>query len=217
VTTLTAFQNASRTGLRLDDLHFVLQAEWGARHAGHRGLIREDVIRTLSNRGLRLTREQLELFRDLDHPPTHPDIAISISHCRALGGYAWTTQPGLIGFDIEETSRINPKTAERISVPEEFSQAPSPAVLWVAKEAAFKALAAAARSTAVSEMRIADWRLSAPLESFWLFNVSAPAGEGHFERAHGLAGLENGFAAAVVFSPPHSKRFRSTMPPSTPK
>src|SRR5262249_26074220 len=45
-----------------------------------------------------------------------------------------------IGFDIEETTRVEWRFVERMAHPDD-EKGPTPAALWCAKEAAFKALA----------------------------------------------------------------------------
>ena len=76
----------------------------------------------------------------------------------------------MIGFDIEEISRIHAKAVARISKPEELSL--SPAKIWVAKEAAFKALRG--RPKVIAALTTQSWRSVAEQEnlSLWSCEVS---------------------------------------------
>jgi len=92
-----------------------------------------------------LIRESLSEFTQEDHydlsaPPKSKKFSISISHCSGLGGFTLVPLPQSIGFDIEVADRVKDAIATRISTPEEKAQAPSPALLWAAKESAYKSL-----------------------------------------------------------------------------
>ena len=72
--------------------------------------------------------------------PYCPDIAISLSHCPLFGGFIFSVGRGLsLGFDVEEAVRIH-RAVEYLSGKDEINASPTRALLWVAKEAAFKAV-----------------------------------------------------------------------------
>jgi phosphopantetheinyl transferase (holo-ACP synthase) len=78
----------------------------------------------------------------------------SISHTSEVGAYLLSDMSFSLGLDIEDTSRISVPVAKRVSGALEFVKAPTPAVLWVAKEASLKA----ARSTLITDVSIRDWK-----------------------------------------------------------
>ena len=84
--------------------------------------------------------KNIKNFKDLKALPYHPLLSISISHCPSLGMYAWEKKPTYLGIDVEITHRVSLRVAQRVSKnPLEWKRAPSPAFLWTAKEAAYKA------------------------------------------------------------------------------
>ncbi len=97
------------------------------------------------------------------------DLAYSVSHSNILGGAAFAADEGQIGFDLEETARVLPAVALRISDDQQLRAAPTPAALFVAKEAAFKALRGPRQPKVLSEVEILEWYLhsfSIPLYTF---------------------------------------------------
>lgn len=196
---LETFQNVSRRGLGLDGLHFVLREDYGSQSADHRARIREDIFRRIRLGGPQLSHEAEEKLGDLNHPPQAPGQLISISHCRNLGGYAWLAQTGRLGFDVEELTRLKVATVQRVSTPSEFALLPEPAtLLWVAKEAAFKALAPLVGLNTISQISIDHWQNLGG--DNWLFQADFAASSTPLQL-QGVAGTADGFAAAVVYSP----------------
>lgn len=93
----------------------------------------------------------------------------SVSHCPEEGGFIQYSLP--VGFDIEITARVLKNTVQRISSLQEMEDAPSPASLWCAKEATFKALQGFTQPSVVSKISIGGWsRISPQLETFELKN-----------------------------------------------
>lgn len=84
----------------------------------------------------------------------------SKSHAPGLAGFIQTQDRLLgLGFDIEKTERVTAEVAARICQnPKEFSQAPSPASLWTAKEATYKALRGPAQPQTVSQVCLENWQ-----------------------------------------------------------
>ena len=123
-----------RRELGLPTLEIVLRREFAANGPQRRAKIREAIIAALKPDEI-----ETQTLRMLEHIPDPPNASVSISHSPSIGGFAYTrAQSPAIGFDIEEISRIHAKAVARISKPGELTQAP--ARIWVAKEAAFKAL-----------------------------------------------------------------------------
>jgi len=114
---------------------------------------------------------QIPSYRDTIHgelknkmATAYPFSDSSISHCRTLGGFAFSVYDSghviSLGFDLEETDRVTTEIARRICLTaEEFEKAPSPASLWSAKEAAFKTLKGPQQPKTVSELELTDWRI----------------------------------------------------------
>lgn len=94
----------------------------------------------------------------------------SISHSKHLGGAAFIApDEGQLGFDIEESSRVSKIVAVRIADEKQFKQAPTPAALFVAKEAAFKSMRGPRQPAVISEVEIFNWekvRQEPPLYKF---------------------------------------------------
>ena len=112
--------------------------------------------------------DHLEKFVDLGKdrqklltPGKRPwtDLAsISISHCKILGGFIFSLKPHIfIGLDIEQIVRVKPCLINRISQREEVQQAPTEALLWVAKEASFKCISPSDKSLLISHIYVSHW------------------------------------------------------------
>lgn len=88
------------------------------------------------------------------------ESSYSVSHSNFLGGAALIdSAEGQVGFDIEQTARVLPAVALRVSDEEQMRLAPSPAALFVAKEAAFKSLRGSRQPKVLSEVEILEWSL----------------------------------------------------------
>ena len=155
-----------RKELGLPTLEIVIRPEFAAAGVVGRTKIREAIIA-----GLQPDEIEAQTLRMLEHIPDPPNASVSISHSPSLGGFAFTLSPLLpIGFDLEEISRIHAKAVARISKPEELMQ--SPARLWVAKEAAFKAFRG--RPKVITALTTRAWRSVIEREnlSLWSCEVS---------------------------------------------
>jgi len=91
---------------------------------------------------------------DLNIVPELPSGFVSISHCRTLGGYALSKYP--VGFDIEESSRVEWRFLERMWNPKD-EKGPTAALHWCAKEAVFKGLGAQ-QPAVISDIGIHAWK-----------------------------------------------------------
>lgn len=104
---------------------------------------------------------------DLAELPTHPNLSISISHTAVEG--AWVSAENFyVGLDIERSDRLTPRLIARVATEAERARTPDDRYLWCAKEAAFKALSARAKSHAplpqappapktIGEIEILNW------------------------------------------------------------
>lgn len=190
---LAEFTNASRRVLGLSDLNLIFREEWGSHAADHRRLIREAIAQNTPCDPVKIL--------DLDRLPTLEHGSVSIAHCRTLGGYAWTSSRGLLGVDVEEAGRLGPAAIARVSTPVELQNCPDQKFLWVAKEAGFKALAAATGVPTVSEVVIDNWNpAEGRSKDFWSFRAQFGA-----TSTTGLASGNDGQRLiAVVFNSPRT-------------
>lgn len=128
----------SEVRVHLEDpsLELFLNDHWGSHHPQYRQLLHTD----LKLRG-----------RVADS---------SISHTEGLGGYLVSQNHShKIGFDLEVVERVKPEVARRIcETAAEFEEAPSPASLWAAKEASYKALKGPQQPLVVMQIRIGGWQ-----------------------------------------------------------
>jgi hypothetical protein len=139
-----------REELGLPTLEIILHPEFAAAGPASRLKIREAIIDCLKP-----DEVEAQTLRMLEHVPDPSNASVSISHNPSIGGFALTRQPSpSIGFDVEEISRLHAKAVARISKPEELSQAP--ARVWVAKEAAYKALRG--RPKVITALTTSAWR-----------------------------------------------------------
>lgn len=132
-----------RTLLGLPHLEVVLRPTWGSENLSYRDEIHGELKKKMAK--------------------AYPFSDSSISHCRSMGGFAFTVYDSNhvigLGFDLEEDSRVTPEIAQRVCKKEdEFSNAPSAASLWSAKEAAFKSLKGPKQPKVVSEIEITGWQ-----------------------------------------------------------
>ncbi len=129
--------------LELPKLEIALRPTWGSEHPDFRESLHGELKKRMAK--------------------AYPFSDSSISHCRSMGGFAFTTFDSdhvlQIGFDIEEDTRVRPEIARRVCMTEdEFARAPSPASLWTAKEAAFKCLKGPKQPLVVSDLEVTNWQ-----------------------------------------------------------
>lgn len=152
--------------LHCPELQLVLSADFSSARPGYRTRIREALSARVSNAAIDLL--------DLARVPTHPDYSISITHGRALGGFTLAPLPFWIGFDIEEIERVSAAVASRVQAPGD-QPAPSPAHLWVAKEAVFKCLFLGHQPVTSMQIAIQGWT---PIsDKNYLFRARVPNSE----------------------------------------
>ena len=127
--------------------------------------------------------------------PDSPVASISISHCRNLGVFLFTFDKNLsIGFDMEQKKRITEKIVKRVSSNEEWEKAPTPALLWTAKEASFKCLSSNKTPLLLSDCRIYSWKKD-PTQKIYFFHCHLEKIE---KKAFGSAGFSEDLALAYA-------------------
>lgn len=140
-------QSLIRNFLSCPDLLIRVSSDWSSRSENYRQKIRSS-----------LSHETGEDCHSLTGPPKLRGYHASIAHCPIAGGYVAQKRPAYkIGFDLEDRERLTRQLIERVSTPEEIAQAPAHETLWVAKEAAFKCLAADLGIKTIAELVIKDW------------------------------------------------------------
>ncbi len=157
-----------RKALGTPTLEIIVRPEFAAAGTASRTKIREAIIAAIKPDEI-----ESQALRMLEHIPDPPNASVSISHTPLIGGFAYTLSPTPhIGFDLEEIARIHERAVARISKPEELQQAPSVAQIWVAKEAAYKALRG--RPKVISALTTGAWRsvISQENLSLWSCEVS---------------------------------------------
>jgi 4'-phosphopantetheinyl transferase len=163
-------QETLREILQDSSLQFYFHDGWGSEIPGHREKIHE-------------CRAQQKDVRDS-----------SISHTKGLGGLV-TSRLTMVGLDIEVIERVGDHIVKRVCAdPQEFDMAPSAAHLWVAKEAAFKALKGPQQPPLISQVTVSKWKKVAPqIETYWLSDRQNSA----YSKGHGAVFLQSPFIISV--------------------
>lgn len=107
-----------------------------------------------------------------------PLAKVSLSHCKDYG--VFICSPKLIndkqdiGVDLEVSTRVSTGIINKISSPVEIFEAPSPAHLWTAKEASFKAVTPNSTQI-IGDIHIHSWKqiqLTSILIPVWEYKFS---------------------------------------------
>lgn len=153
--------------LGLEDVILETSVEWSAKHPGHRQMLRQALWDRIPEQ-LRADLAEPE-FLNLEKPPHASLFTCSIAHCGTMGGFVFSlTNRYQLGFDLEDESRADAAVVKRISTTQEMDQAPSPAHLWVAKEATFKSLLGPLQPNVLSQIQVHNWRHVS--DANWLFS-----------------------------------------------
>lgn len=140
--------------LHCPDLVVLMNPAWGSHNPEHRQLIHAE----------RAKRNAEGL------------LCSSLSHAPSMGVLVLSSKP--VGVDVEESNRVEGKVVGRVSSAEELAQASTPASLWCAKEAAFKALKMYNQPSVISKISIGLWsNIDSQTETFQMLNpqeFSAP-------------------------------------------
>ncbi|MBC7371482.1 MAG: 4'-phosphopantetheinyl transferase superfamily protein [Bdellovibrionaceae bacterium] len=129
---------------------------WASGQFENRQKIRAAMDRQLGLQWLKdISYAEFTSLKNLDKIPTFKKIHVSISHAADLGGFAISKSP--VGFDIEVIERVKDVIVRRVSNEAEMINAPTPAHLWAAKEATYKALRSFAQPGVISELEIGAW------------------------------------------------------------
>ena len=145
----------------LTDLSFVLSETFAANVENHRENIRAVLAKDFS---FRFNRQQLAQLSDLNVIPTAAQGFFSISHCPALGGFSYANFKH--GFDMESVDRISKPIIQRTCAEDEITGAPNAKFLWVAKEAAIKALSVKKNDFLISDFQTENWKSHFETEFF---------------------------------------------------
>lgn len=143
--------NTITRALAIAELSVHVQSDWGSDHPDFREKIKQHL------------KETADSFKNIG--------SSSISHAAGLGGYAYLPDAQMqVGFDIEKRSRVRPSTVQRICKnTEELLRARLPENLWVAKEAAFKALIGPTQPPVLSDLEVTEWVMhSQDLETYFI-------------------------------------------------
>lgn len=109
----------------------------------------------------------------------------SLSHSRQVGGFALADKP--IGFDLESKPReISEKATRWFSRPAELKAVKSSLILWVMKEAAFKALRGPNQPENLRQIKITNARRVSQNEKIE-FSFQVTGGKRSRSRGRGLA------------------------------
>lgn len=143
----------------LPELELVISDSWKSDKSQQtRQLLRDSLAEKLKS--LAPTVDATSV-RDLSHLPQHSNFSISISHCRAAGGFALIPKPHSIGFDFEEAERVKATVAERVGNTKD-AKPPTPAHLWAAKEALFKCLNIGQQPEVIASLAVHSWTEVSP-------------------------------------------------------
>lgn len=130
------------------DLLAEVRPEWGSAHDSHR-----DHIRSVADQ--------------------HREY--SISHARAAGGFVAIRESSgrtpALGFDIEMRARVRPVIIQRILNRSDDIRKDAPqALIWSAKEAAFKALKGSDQPDVITEISLSEFK---PIsDEIWSFSFA---------------------------------------------
>lgn len=148
------------------DIEIRVSPQFGSRQGDYRQSVREALYDKLKK--LELAGD-LESILDLDKIPKLEVGAVSISHCRLMGGWAYSSGAERLGFDLELVERARPELVLAASSEGEMSEAPHPVALWTAKEAAFKYLRGENQPLTPKEIQITGWNPEP--EGFYRFSA----------------------------------------------
>ena len=142
-------ENFRRT-LRLEDLDIFI----GRATSSPRPDLRKQLVEVLEQKEIAHNTQQM---LNLDQIPRLNEGDVSLSHCPKFQGLMISQKSGHLGFDIEDPDRVTTELALRVSDNDQLQRAPDPASLWVAKEAAFKALSKSHGAKLLSEISMNQW------------------------------------------------------------
>lgn len=143
------------------DLSFHLSPEFSSAVADYRQKIRNHLA---TNFSFRFNRQQLANLSDLTKLPEASEGYFSISHCPVMGGFTYSNLKH--GFDMESVDRISKPLIQRMCYEDEVAAAPNPKFLWVAKEAALKALSTGSNNLIITDFHTEGWKSHFETEIF---------------------------------------------------
>jgi phosphopantetheinyl transferase (holo-ACP synthase) len=151
------------------ELQIVIKPEWSSEKENYRLNIRQHLATVDSSF---FNRQQLAELFDLNKRPRPVVGSISISHSSIAGGFSYSTYSH--GFDIESVKRITDPIIIRTSSEDERSKTPHLKFLWVAKEAAYKALADHMQSGSLilTDLICKNWLQTSNM-NIWSFQIGS--------------------------------------------
>jgi phosphopantetheinyl transferase (holo-ACP synthase) len=148
--------------------------------AGVRGSIRKHVVSGINETVRTLSLEERESILDVRQRPQFSDFTYSISHTGTIAAFTVMQDAHAgIGIDVESASRVTERVCHRVCASAlELASSPTPAMLWTAKEAAFKALSnfstrnheSAAMPEVISQIEIVNWQIAS--DNIWTFEFT---------------------------------------------
>ncbi len=119
-----------------------------------------------------------EKVLNLSERPKPEGVFVSVAHCPSIGGFA--ISKSALGFDIEETDRVDWKIVRRVSNPCD-EDGPWAAAHWTAKEAVYKGLGGD-QPNIISEIAVLEWK---KIFSDYVYNFRSGSGKGTVVRFSG--------------------------------
>ena len=150
-------QNNIGAALQCQDVAVIVERDWGSLQPESRRKIRLGIVEHLKKNNLPLSPDDELALLNLKAVPKIKGLALSISHCQSLGGYALSQTARSLGFDIEDKIAIKKRVVERVAGLDEIQRAPDYQMLWSAKEAVWKSLIR--QPSPLPSIKIASWQL----------------------------------------------------------
>ena len=130
---LNSYVDLIKAQFKIKFLALHVDSRFSSLLADARPQIRQDIVANYSSL---LSSSEKRVILNLEALPFAQNLFFSISHNKSVGGYATCDQ--IIGFDLEEISRLSIDTISRVCTSSEMAACPDFRLLWSAKEAAFK-------------------------------------------------------------------------------
>lgn len=153
--------NSLLTALKLKDVQIEIRSEWQAAGDHSRQTLRQAALAAIEQMspGWQRPSNLSQIFSNLQQPPQAPGLTCSLAHCPLAGGFVFAIEQNYqLGLDLEVIANVRAEVVARISQPHEVETAPSPALLWVAKEATFKSLLGPHQPQFLSAVQIVSWQ-----------------------------------------------------------
>ncbi|MBC7458222.1 MAG: hypothetical protein H7235_08095 [Bdellovibrionaceae bacterium] len=147
---LSLFVSSIKAQFKIKFLALHVSARFSSAQNDARPQIRHDIVQNYSPL---LSSSEKRAILVLDSLPVVENLFFSISHNKSVGGYAACDQR--VGFDMEEVTRLNLETVNRVCTPAEIAACPDFKLLWSAKEPTLKTLK---QLLVMSDIQILNWK-----------------------------------------------------------